>query len=118
MLKSKHRKYLSPSGRMFCAIGGRMRRYMHAAIQREYFQKKFKKSGATPSMVQAEQVIPLMESALDTYGSEGYIAKLAGTHREIDQKRRTSGPTAVKDEKVVQEMMKNAAALSCARRGA
>ncbi len=28
MLKSKHRKYLSPSGRMFCAIGGRMRRYM------------------------------------------------------------------------------------------
>ncbi len=30
MLKSKHRKYLSPSGRMFCAIGGRMRRYMHS----------------------------------------------------------------------------------------
>ncbi len=34
MLKSKHRKYLSPSGRMFCAIGGRMRRYMHLDIEK------------------------------------------------------------------------------------
>ncbi len=66
MLKSKHRKYLSPSGRMFCAIGGRMRRYMHdmAAI----FE------GIYPSIPKQPAVLYALVSAMIAYygGSEAH----------------------------------------------
>ncbi|MBN2896005.1 MAG: hypothetical protein JXK05_08980 [Campylobacterales bacterium] len=91
-----------------------LRRRQIAALQQEFYRQKYKQKRPLAPLVEAEVLIPVMQPIEEN--DEGYIAGLVRTHKEIDKRRQTKGPLPSADEKVIREMMENAAALGCARK--